>query len=122
VDARFSAPVQTGPGTHPVSCAMGTKSFPGVESVRGVTLTPHPLLMPRSKKQSRAIPLLSLRAFVDYNKGETYLPRQGEQCHVTMGRVRLTVPETEMQQCVLCAFLISMSLSKIINRMIVAQK
>ena len=27
--ARFSAPVQNGPGTHPASCTMGTGSFPG---------------------------------------------------------------------------------------------
>jgi hypothetical protein len=27
--ARFSAPVQTGPGAHPVSCTMGTGCFPG---------------------------------------------------------------------------------------------
>jgi hypothetical protein len=52
---------------------MDTGSFPGVESGRGVTLTPHPLLVPKSKKQIRAIPLLSLRAFVAYEKGETYL-------------------------------------------------
>jgi hypothetical protein len=52
---------------------MGTGSFPGVESGRGVMLTPHPLLVPRSKKLSRAIPLLSLRAFVAYEKGETKL-------------------------------------------------
>jgi hypothetical protein len=51
---------------------MGTGSFPGVESDWGVTLTPHPLLVPRLKN-SRAIPLLSLRAFVAYKKGETYL-------------------------------------------------
>ena len=44
---------------------MGTGSFPGVRCGRGVTLTPHPLLVQRSK-QSRAIPLLSLRAFVAY--------------------------------------------------------
>jgi len=44
--ARFSAPVQTGPGTHPASCTMGTGSFPGVKSGRSVTLTPHPLLVP----------------------------------------------------------------------------
>jgi hypothetical protein len=43
---------------------MGTGSFPGAESDRGVTLAPHTLLVPRSKKHSRAIPLLSLRAFV----------------------------------------------------------
>jgi hypothetical protein len=49
--ARFSTPVQTGPGTHPVSCTMGTGSFPGVECGRGVTLTPHPLLVLRSKNR-----------------------------------------------------------------------
>jgi hypothetical protein len=31
VEARFPAPVQTGPGAHPASCTMGTGSFPGVE-------------------------------------------------------------------------------------------
>jgi hypothetical protein len=46
---RFSAPVQTGPGAHLASCTRGTGSFPGVESGRGVTLTPQPLLVPRSK-------------------------------------------------------------------------
>ena len=59
--ARFSAPVQTGPGAHPASCTVGTGSFPGVKSGRGVTLTPHPLLVPWSRK-GRAIPLLPLRA------------------------------------------------------------
>jgi hypothetical protein len=52
---------------------MGIGSFPGVESGRGVALTPHPLLVPRSKKQSRDIPLISLRAFVACKKGEIYL-------------------------------------------------
>jgi hypothetical protein len=46
--ARFSAPVQTGPGAHLASCTMGTGSFPGVKSDRGVTLIPHPLLVPWS--------------------------------------------------------------------------
>ena len=46
--ARFSAPVQTGPGTHPASCTMGTGFFPGVKSGWAVTLTPHPLLVPWS--------------------------------------------------------------------------
>ena len=27
--ARFSAPVQTGPGAYPVSCTMGKGYFPG---------------------------------------------------------------------------------------------
>ena len=39
--ARFSAPVQTGPGTHPVSYTMGTWSFPGVKQPgRGVDHPP----------------------------------------------------------------------------------
>ena len=45
---RFSAPVQTGPGAHPASFAMGSWSFPGVKSGRGMTLTPHPLPVPWS--------------------------------------------------------------------------
>jgi hypothetical protein len=45
---RFSTPVHTGPGAHPSSCTVGTGSFPGVGSGRGVTLNPHPLLVPRS--------------------------------------------------------------------------
>ena len=49
VGASFSAPVQTGPEAHPASCKTGTGSFPGVSCGRGVTLTPHPLLVPRSK-------------------------------------------------------------------------
>jgi hypothetical protein len=57
--ARFSTPVQTGPGAHPASCTMGTGSFPGVKSGRGVMPTPHSLLVPWSRK-GRAIPLLPL--------------------------------------------------------------
>jgi len=34
--------VQTGPGTDPASCKMGTVSFPGVKCGRGVLLTTHP--------------------------------------------------------------------------------
>ena len=52
--ASFSPPVQT--GAHPTSSTMSTVSFPGVNSGWGMTLTPHPLLVPRSRK-SRAIPL-----------------------------------------------------------------
>ena len=48
-------------GPHPASCKMGTGSFPRVKSGRGVTLTPHPLLVPWSRK-NRAIPLLPLWA------------------------------------------------------------
>ena len=48
VRVSFSAPVQTGPGAHPASCTMGTVSFSGVKNGRGVTLTPHHLLVPWS--------------------------------------------------------------------------
>jgi hypothetical protein len=41
VGARFSAPVQTGPGAHPASYTMGTGSFPGVKRPgRGVDHPP----------------------------------------------------------------------------------
>ena len=59
--ARFSAPVQAVPGAQPASSTMGTGSFPGIKSGRGVTLTPQPLLVPWSWK-GRAIPLLPLWA------------------------------------------------------------
>jgi len=54
-------PVQTGPVVHPASCKMGTGSFPGVKCGRGVLLTTHPLLVPRSWKR-RAITLPTLWA------------------------------------------------------------
>ena len=54
-------PVQTGPGAHPASCKMGTGYFPGVKCGRGVLLTTHPFLVPRSWK-SRVIHLPTLWA------------------------------------------------------------
>ena len=58
---RDFPPVQTGPGAHPASCKMGTGSFPGVKCGRGVLLTTHPLLVPRSWN-STAIPVPTLWA------------------------------------------------------------
>jgi hypothetical protein len=56
VGTRLSAPVQTGPGAHPASCAMGTGSFPGVKRPgRGVD---HP---PSSSKKGKVTPLQTLR-------------------------------------------------------------
>ena len=52
---------QTGPGAHPATCTMVIESFLGVKSGRGMTLTPHQLLLPWSRK-GRAIPLLPLWA------------------------------------------------------------
>jgi hypothetical protein len=41
VGARFSAPVQTGPGAHPASYTVGTGSFPGVKQPgRGIDHPP----------------------------------------------------------------------------------
>jgi hypothetical protein len=48
---------------------MGTRTFQGIKSGRGVTLTPHPSST-EVKKESRAISLLSLTAFVACKKGE----------------------------------------------------
>jgi hypothetical protein len=50
---------------------MGTGSFPEVESGRGVTVTPHPLLVPWSKNRVELYLSLSLRAFMASKKGET---------------------------------------------------
>jgi hypothetical protein len=59
--AIFSAPFQTGPAAHPAFCTMRSGSFLGVKSGWGVTLTPHPLLVPWSRNR-RSIPLLFLWA------------------------------------------------------------
>ena len=75
--ARFSTPVQKGPGAHPTSCTMDTVPFLGVKIGRGVTLTPHPLLMPWSRK-SRAIPLLPVCAV------------RPVQSHIDCARVHIT--------------------------------
>jgi hypothetical protein len=48
---------------------MGTGSFPGVGSGRGVTLTPHQLLVPRSKNRVE----LYLYSPLAYKRGETHL-------------------------------------------------
>jgi len=48
-DFSSSLCVQTGSEAHPASCTMGTKVLsPGVTRGRGVTLTTHPHLVPRS--------------------------------------------------------------------------
>ena len=61
---RDFPPVQPGPVAHPASCKMGIGSFLGVKCGRGVLVTTHPLLVPRSWK-SRAIPLPTLWATPD---------------------------------------------------------
>jgi hypothetical protein len=73
--ARFSAPVQTSPGAHPVSCIMGTGPFPGGTSGQDMTLTPHPLLLPRSENRVELYGTSTLpKNLCGLYKGETYLP------------------------------------------------
>ena len=59
--ARFSAPVQTGPGAPPSLLYNGYRVFPGGKAAGAWRLTPHPLLVPWSRK-GRAIPQLLLWA------------------------------------------------------------
>ena len=71
---RDFPPVQTGPGAHPASCTMGTGSFPVVKCGRGVLLTTHPLLVPRSwKSRATCIPLPTLWATTGPVTGTLYL-------------------------------------------------
>ena len=46
--ARFSVPVQTGPGAHPASCTMGNGSFPGVKRPGRGADHPPPSSVPKS--------------------------------------------------------------------------
>jgi hypothetical protein len=49
-DFSSSLCVKTGFGAHPASCTVGTGVLsPGLKLGRGVTLTTHPHLMPRSR-------------------------------------------------------------------------
>ena len=76
--ARFSAPVQTGPGAHPASCTMGTGSFPGVKFGRGVTLTPYPL----SAVGHERVELYFYTPYGPYGLYRASLPVQG--CSLTL--------------------------------------
>jgi len=58
VGARFSVPVQTGPGTHPASCTMGNGSFPVVK--RPGRDVDHPLPSSVEVKESVQLYLYSL--------------------------------------------------------------
>ena len=71
--ARFSAPVQTGPGAHPTSCKMGTGSFPGANSGRGLTLTPHPFYW----RDQERVELYFYFPYRPYDLYRTSVPVQG---------------------------------------------
>ena len=69
---RDFPPVQTDPGAHRASCAMGTRSFTGVKYSRGVLLTSHPILVPWSWMSS-VIPLPTFWATTGPVMGTLYL-------------------------------------------------
>jgi len=93
VRARFSAHFQTGPGAHPASCTMGTGSFSGVKSGRGVTLSPHPLLVPWSRT-GRAIPLLP---YGPYGLYRASVPVQGWPLPLHIPVITLTMSDDQMR-------------------------
>jgi hypothetical protein len=109
VGESFSVPVQTGPGAHPASSTMGTGSFPRVESGRGVMLTPHPLLVPRTKQHRRVIPLLSLRAFVACKKGKT------NQTHIT------TITTTYLKTFISVVSWVTRNTANLVNTVLILQ-
>jgi hypothetical protein len=94
VGERSSAPVKTDPRAHPASCTMGTGSFPGVNSGRDVKVTPHPLLVPWSRK-GRTIPL---PPHVPHELYRASLPVQG--CTLTYHIMAMKGTSTFSQFCV----------------------
>jgi hypothetical protein len=79
-------------------CKMGTGSFPGVESGRGVTMTPHPLLVSRSNSEysyTSTLPIYLptiLLSFAAYRS-----------CAFFMDRLRdivFTVPNSDRYVCI----------------------
>jgi len=67
VGARFSAPVQTGPGAHSDSYTMGTGSLPGVKRPgRGVDHTPP------SSAEVRVKSRIDIHVSVHHDNGSTF--------------------------------------------------
>jgi len=107
---RDFPPVQTGLGDHPASCTMGTGSFLGIKSGRGVTLTPQPLLVPWWGK-SRAIlllplwvvgPVQSLSACkrVHFTYRPTFNWYQDTSCHFTAATSPSAVNTVVLRPCI----------------------
>ena len=67
VEPRFSAPVQTGPGTHPASYTMGAGLYAGLKRP-GCYFNHSPQFSAEVKERVEVISLLPLRAFMaDYS-------------------------------------------------------
>ena len=64
--AKFSAPIQIGPGTHPASYTAGT------DSLLGIKWTKHGINLPPSSGYSRAMPLLPCAFMAGYRGKFTY--------------------------------------------------
>ena len=73
MEARFSAPVQTGPEAHPVSYTMGTESFPGLKRPRrGADNLPLSSAEVKERAELYLSPPLGLRGLL---YGDLYLYR-----------------------------------------------
>jgi hypothetical protein len=68
--ARLSFPAQTGPGTHPASCAMGTGSYPGVKWPRRDA--DHPPTSRAEDKERAELYLYCLSALSQPVEGQTF--------------------------------------------------
>ena len=74
VGTRFSAPVQTGPGAHPVSCTMGTGSLPGGKERPGRDADPSP---PSSAVVNERVELYLYSPYGPYALYRASVPVQG---------------------------------------------
>ena len=86
MEARLSAPVQTGPEAHPASYTMGTESFPEVKRPgRGVPQPPH--LAPKLRKEQsyNSTPPLSLVAYYGVNFTFTFTLFMGDERRMCLG-------------------------------------
>jgi hypothetical protein len=72
--ARFSAPVQTGPGAHPASCTTGTGSFLGGKKRPGRDAYPSP---PSSATGHERIELYLYSPYGPYGLYRASVPVQG---------------------------------------------
>ena len=73
--ARFSAPVQTGPGAHPASYTMGTGPFPGVKRPEsGFDHRPHTVPRLKKEKSYTSTPLWTFAASTRMKITFTFIP------------------------------------------------
>jgi hypothetical protein len=71
VEARYSAPVQTGPGAHQASCALDTRSFSEVQHMVHGTDHPPP---PNAKLKERVESYLNFPSRPSWSALEGTLP------------------------------------------------